>query len=147
MKQRILIVRGLPGSGKSTFAENTRLLNDVVVEADQFHMINGEYCYHGELASDAHNWCQSQVPYFLNQGKSVFVANTFITNQSIIPYYEIAKRFEVDFEIRTCEGDFGSVHNVPQEVLDSMKSIFQDVSTESFIKYYTESYDDTYFFE
>ena len=51
-KKRILIiVRGLPGSGKSTFAE---LLGDIICTTDDFHMKDGKYCWTAEKAGAAH---------------------------------------------------------------------------------------------
>ena len=136
MSQRLLIIRGLPGSGKSTFANNIALSNDIVVEADQFHMIDGIYQYRSERAAYAHQWCLSETAYYLNQGNSVFVANTFITARSVIPYYELAKDFDVDFEIKFMTENYGSVHDVPKDVLESMTEHMEDFDTQDIINRY-----------
>ena len=141
MNQRIVMVRGLPGSGKSTLANNVILSDSVVVEADQFHMINGKYEYNVKLMFDAHQWCQAQVTYWLNQGKTVYVANTSITARAMCPYYEMSRSYDVGFEIHNCLEHYGDVHNVPKEVYDRMKQKWEYYTTESFIEYYKRVYE------
>ena len=147
MEQYIMIIRGLPGSGKTTFANKVKKDNEVVVEADQFHMIDDEYIYRPEMAGRAHEWCQSQVAYFLNQGKSVLVANTFITARTLVPYYEIAKEFNVDFKIKTMDTQYNNIHDVPEDVLNRMGiqwESWKNLTLESFIDYYNEFHDIEY---
>jgi len=138
MNQRIWIIRGLPGSGKSTFANAIALSNEVVVEADQFHMIDGQYVYRPELAGRAHEWCQAQVAYWLNQGKTVFISNTFLTLRTLVPYYEMSQEFNVLFEIKTLTQNYGTIHDVPEDTLIAMKERFEDITLESFMEYYNK---------
>lgn len=138
---KLTIVRGLPGSGKSTFVNSEeRFYVTKHIEADDFHIINGEYVYRSQYAGRAHEWCQAQVAYYLNQGVDVAVANTFITKRSVVPYYELAQEFGAEFEIITLTNDFGTVHDVPEETLDRMKQYFEDFTTEEFIEHYNEVY-------
>ena len=44
MNEKVLyLVRGLPGSGKSTFAKKLVHSDFLVCEADKYFMVNGEY--------------------------------------------------------------------------------------------------------
>ena len=64
MKQLILL-RGLPGSGKSTFAN---LLGGIHVEADQYFMQDGEYKFDASKLKQAHNWCKLRVEHSMEDG-------------------------------------------------------------------------------
>ena len=57
MKQLILL-RGLPGSGKSTFAKS---LGGIHIEADQYFMQDGEYKFDASQLKHAHNYCYSSI--------------------------------------------------------------------------------------
>jgi len=138
MSQKLIIVRGLPGSGKSTFAFGIQLANTAVVEADMFHTIDGKYVYKPEMAGHAHEWCQAQVAWHLNLGHDVIVANTFITMRTVVPYYELAQEFGASISIKTMTGKFGSVHNVPEEVMEQMAEKFEVFDVPKFLQYYQE---------
>ncbi len=138
-KPTLTLVRGLPGSGKSTYAQNNAKDADVFVvsvEADQFHMIDGEYQYNSNVGRHAHQWCLSQTAYYLNKGISVYVANTFINAKEMFPYYELSKDFNIEFNIITMTGIYGSVHNVPTEVIIRMKESWQNFETQELIDIY-----------
>ena len=51
MDKVLIIVRGIPGCGKSTFAE---LLGSAICTADDFHMKDGEYKWIQERVGLAH---------------------------------------------------------------------------------------------
>ena len=57
----LTLVRGLPGSGKSTFANN--ITNEFsVCEADKFfYDKEGNYNFDATKLSQAHKWCKEQV--------------------------------------------------------------------------------------
>ncbi|MCV5737299.1 ATP-binding protein, partial [Escherichia coli] len=77
-KQTLTLVRGLPGSGKSTYAKT---LDAVLVEADQFFINkNDTYQYDPALIKNAHAWCQLETKRLLRAEFDVVVANTFVKN-------------------------------------------------------------------
>jgi len=138
MSQKLIIVRGLPGSGKSTFAAGIQLSKTVVIEADMFHLMDGKYVYRPEMAGFAHEWCQAQVAWNLNQGNDVIVANTFITMRTVVPYYELAQTFGASLSIKTMTGKYGSVHDVPDKVIEHMTETFETFDVADFLQYYEE---------
>jgi predicted ABC-type ATPase len=72
----LYIVRGLPGSGKSTFAQT---LECPVFEADMF-FVNSQGVYNFDFTriKDAHAWCQEMVEdHMFNQHEKIAVSNTF----------------------------------------------------------------------
>jgi predicted kinase len=121
------LIRGLPGSGKSTEAK--RLVKDrencVHIEADQFFMVEGVYQYDSNFSSVAHAWCLNSAGYHMYKGRQVVVANTFVTLDQMKPYFDLADKFGAIIEIVLCTSNFGSVHNVPAEVITKMEEDFE----------------------
>lgn len=117
---RLLIVRGLPGSGKSTYARSRR--GYVHVESDIFFMVDGEYRFDFSRLGEAHEWCFREVERHILDGRSVVVSNTFTTIKELLPYVQLAEDSHITPEIVHCVGDFGSVHGVPQAVIEKMRA-------------------------
>lgn len=118
-KLELRLLRGLPGSGKSTRA---KMLDLVHIEADQFFINeNGKYCFNGEWLNSAHHWCQMQCEYHLYHQRSVVVANTFVKQWEMDIYKKIAKKFGAELTVEVCTGKFRSIHNVPEKVIERMK--------------------------
>ena len=113
----LYIVRGLPGSGKSTFA---RKICGAVVEADQFFERNGRYEFNPSLLKEAHEWCYNSVAMLLAEG-DVAVANTFTQIWEMQRYLDLPNPKTVI----TVEGDHGSIHNVPDEAIMKMANRWQ----------------------
>lgn len=119
IEKRLVIIRGLPGSGKSTLAKQLKKEGYEHFEADQYFIgTDGQYRYDKTKMKDAHLWCQESVRRALKEGKKVVVSNTFTQKWEIKPY----QNMDVPYQIIECTGDYGSIHNVPTEVLELMKS-------------------------
>jgi len=74
---QLTLIRGLPGAGKSTYAQ-THFSKSLHFEADQFFELNnGEYKFDPALISCAHDWCYSNTVKALRWGYDVVVTNTF----------------------------------------------------------------------
>lgn len=124
---KLLIIRGLPGSGKSTLAKNIEKIHDFNhVETDMYFInVNGEYIYNKSLIQKAHLWCMNEVESLLKDNLDVVVSNTFATFREIEPYVELSKKYKYNFAIMRCDGDYGSIHNIPEEVINNMKLKFE----------------------
>lgn len=125
MEQKLILIRGLPGSAKSTLAKMLANEKCIHLEADMYFMKDGEYRWDGAKLGAAHQWCQSRTDDEIGNGNSVVVANTFTTQKELNPYLEIAKSYGIIPMIILMQNYFGNVHNVPQEVIDRMKSRLQ----------------------
>jgi uridine kinase len=126
MSKGLILVRGLPGSGKSTVAKN--LASSTMgytrhIETDMFWGSNYEFDI--SRIKEAHAWCQSETEIWLNDDNIVIVSNTFTTAFELLPYFDIAKKYNVRPQIILCQGSFGSIHNVPAEVLEKMAARFE----------------------
>lgn len=132
MEKVLYIVRGIPGSGKSTFAKS---LGGTHFEADMFFMKDGEYKFDITKIKDAHKWCQDSVntAMILNNtaglNKTIIVSNTFTQEWEMKPYFEMAELHGYKVFSIIVENRHGGVneHNVPEEVLTNMKNRFEIV--------------------
>jgi predicted kinase len=126
----LYIVRGLPGSGKSTFAKT---IGGTHFETDNFFMVDGEYKFDGSKIKEAHNWCQNSVnsAMILNNtaglNETIVVSNTFTQEWEMKPYYEMAETYGYKVFSIVIENRHGGVneHSVPDEVLTKMRERFE----------------------
>lgn len=125
---QLILVRGLPGSGKSTLARTYCAYRCWQhLETDQFW--GPDYNFDFARLGEAHQWCKDETRKFLNVGVSVAVSNTFTTKKELQPYFDIAAEFGITPQVILCQGKWGNVHNVPEEVLVKMKNRFEyDIS-------------------
>ena len=67
MNKTLYIVRGLPGSGKSTFAKQLVSHDFLVCEADKYFIDKetGEYNFDFTKIKDAHKFCQDTVETYM----------------------------------------------------------------------------------
>lgn len=122
----LVLIRGIPGSGKSTIARS--MVEYSHFEADMFFVDNnGAYNYDRDKIKDAHEWCQSEAFKALTNGKSVVVSNTFTRRFEMEPYFEMAKTFGIHPRIIEATGQWDSVHNVPKETIEKMRARFEKI--------------------
>ncbi len=84
----IILVRGLPGAGKTTVALD--MDRSVCVAADDWFMVDGEYRFDPKGLPQAHAWCLDQAVQGLIAGLPVVVHNTFTQRWEMEPYLEAA---------------------------------------------------------
>lgn len=124
-KTQLLLIRGLPGTGKSTMAKSVVLRGyfDIHFEADMFHMERGKYNYYPARATAAHHWCLEAARVMLHNDKRVVVANTFVTIDSLAPFM----RLGFNVAVAEAKGAYTSTHNVPSEVVEQMRSRWEEL--------------------
>lgn len=122
----LYLIRGLPGSGKTTFVENV-FTDAFHFEADQyFYDEEGEYNFDPSKLELAHRYCFRVTKEKLKKGYDVCVSNTFTTEKELEPYLELAKELGVEVTCLILENRHGneSVHNVPEETVEKMRNRF-----------------------
>ncbi|MCG8043799.1 MAG: ATP-binding protein [Candidatus Thiodiazotropha endolucinida] len=120
----LVLVIGLPGSGKSSVAGKLASEQGLIhLEADQFFIDTetGEYIFNQDRIEEAQQWCFAETKRLLDNGKRVVVANTFATTKSRMAYFELG--YKVAVHLAT--GNHTSVHNVPEDVIERMREIWQ----------------------
>ena len=126
MEKVLYIVRGIPGSGKSTFAKQ---LTSNVFEADHYFYDNdGNYNFIPSEIKEAHKECQQFVGYAMESSiPKIAVSNTFTQEWEMEPYFEMAKKYGYAVFTVVVENRHGgkNVHNVPEDKIQVMKDRFQ----------------------
>jgi len=122
----LIIIRGLPGSGKSTLAQNFVRLGYEHYEADMYFERDGFYQFDATKLGEAHLWCRTNVYNALVLNKNVVVSNTFVNKKECKPYLDMVRDLGCFITIISVEGNHGSVHGVPDETLERMKSKWQN---------------------
>ena len=126
----LILIRGLPGSGKSSLARQLLSAdcqdNKAWFEADHyFEDAEGNYVWDRTKIREAHEWCQNMTRTCLEHDMQVIVSNTFTTAKELNPYFSIAKSFGIIPTIYTCCNNWGSTHNVPEDTMTAMRQRFE----------------------
>ena len=112
----LVLIRGLPGSGKSTMAREYAGRGYAHFEADMFFEHDGEYRYDASRIRDAHSWCQRMTRDALASGRNAVVSNTFTQMREMAPY----RTMSGNVKVIEATGRWQNTHGVPQEMLERM---------------------------
>jgi len=134
MNKKLYIVRGLPGSGKSTFAEALVGSDFLVCEADKYFMVDGEYKFDATKLKEAHESCRNMVETYMKDSlvndqfyREIAVSNTFTQEWEMQAYFDLAKQYGYMVFTVIVENRHGGVnqHGVPDEALTRMRDRFE----------------------
>ena len=134
MNKTLTIVRGLPGSGKSTFSNF--IWNDYAIcEADKFfYDSEGHYLFEPSKLKQAHEWCREEVEKRMIENRNnpqhypeIVVSNTFTQEWEMQAYLDLAKKYDYRVFSIIVENRHGNtnIHGVPDDTLKKMKDRFQ----------------------
>ena len=96
--------------------------------ADDYFMQDGEYKWDATKLGEAHRTCQEKCEKLMERSaRLVIVANTSVRGKDFEPYIDLAERYGYQVFSVIVENRHGNdnVHNVPDDVVDSMKRKFQ----------------------
>jgi predicted kinase len=121
MSAKLRLVRGLPGSGKTTYAKT--LTDFTHFETDMyFTNSDGVYKWDGTQLGRAHKWCQEAVKAALLRGEWVVVSNTFTKKWEMQAYIDMAIELRVPIEIMEMTEQYGNIHGVNEDHIAKMKA-------------------------
>jgi predicted kinase len=129
-RANLVIIRGLPGSGKSTAAQKFIKAGYTFLEADMYHInkVTGAYEFDIVNKTAAWEWVQETMANLLMHGQDVVLAGVFPTNKTLQKLKDACKYLGVTFTVLTAESDHGNIHDVPEEVLAGMRAVWEPLN-------------------
>lgn len=118
---RLFLVRGVPGSGKTTYAKTLGIEDHY--EADMWFEENGGY--DPTKIKLAHEWCQKRAIEAMRAGRDVVVSNTFTRLWEMRPYKDAAQEIGVKVIECVMTGEWENIHGVPANKVRQMRERFQ----------------------
>jgi len=133
---QLIIVVGLPGSGKTTFWKNTTCHPPMAVRVslDDFRRVIIGKDYFAPFEPTVHAWTEQTVRYLLSQGFSVYLDATSIRRGLRAKYIRLAKEYgaetvcyEMKTSYHTClERNKQRERVVPEEVIRRMSEDYEE---------------------
>lgn len=132
MDKVLILIRGLPGSGKTTLAktlaEGKLGSYPICSEDDYYKDENGVYKWSKEKELEAKQLCIADTIKFISFGfTKLFVTNVFLTQKDLEPYLNLAKKYNYRCHVLIAQNTHGnqSVHNVKLEDFEEMQRNFE----------------------
>jgi hypothetical protein len=129
--KKLILLRGLPGSGKSTAAKLFQGSGySSHYEADMYFLNKetGEYQFDPSKLKLAHNWCAIQTQKaMVDDIPTIVISNTFTQEWEMDNYRELAKMHDYQVFTLIVENRHGgvNVHGVPDDKLKAMEDRFE----------------------
>jgi predicted kinase len=124
---KLYLIRGLPGSGKTTFAKSLGIFH---VEQDMRLIRDGKYTWTKESVTNAVAFCRTAAKHAMLEGMDLVISNTFTRRFEMQFYLDLANRLDYKVCVFKVCGEFGSIHNVPEESMRAMRDRWEDFEGE-----------------
>ncbi len=149
VKKQFILMRGIPGSGKSTKAKKLAGALGQIFSTDDFFCLNKdqEYRFDGSKLGKAHQWNQRRSLEAIKADIPIVVIDNTHTTiremRSYTPHIELAHRMGYEIRIEEADTDWAfdvdvlfikGTHNVPKKHLQKMLDRYaKDVKLEDIL--------------
>jgi len=124
---KIVLIRGVPGSGKTTKAK-AEYPSHILCEADQYFERKGDYKFDRSKLKQAHNHCFEKMQCAIAEGHDVVIANTFTRVWEMQKYIDFASKHGLPLEVVEATGQYENAHGVPPDVVQRMRERYEAYS-------------------
>ena len=126
----IVMLRGVPGAGKTTLAEALATNHTLLVAADDYMLDeDGNYLFNPNRLKLCHYKCKMAVEDGINHGRysKIIVHNTSTQEWEMKPYFDLAEKYDINIYSVIVESRHGShnIHDVPFHSIVAMKDRFE----------------------
>ncbi len=136
MAQKLLVLmRGLPGSGKSHYARSN-FPYAIILSTDEYFTVCGQYFFDPQQLGLAHEWNQWRAQKVMEAEHSVVVIDNTNTRQwEMAAYKKLAQKYGYEVEIHKSDASWRDdpiachqkqTHGVPLEVIQNMVERWED---------------------
>ena len=123
-RPRLQIIRGLPGSGKTTLAIE-RYSHLMRIETDMFFYRQGAYRFTLENNKKAVEWFNNAIIRLCSTGMDFVATGVFAAHTERLAFaIQCASDWGYDVYVKTLTSQYKGIHAVPQEHFDAMKASF-----------------------
>jgi predicted kinase len=141
--RKLTILRGLPGSGKTTLAKKMEKEGAVVLSTDDFLTEQGVFRWSEDGSLEAHHKNQQALSAAMREEKPNLVVDaTNMQPHIAAPYVRLAKFYDYDWTVKEPRTPWAAdideltvknQHNVPRSVIEIMHRTYVSIPTESMI--------------
>lgn len=136
---RLTIIRGLPGTGKSTYASDLALkAGSLFIEADMFRIRNGRYKFDLDELGTCVGVANAIMRKAASVGADVIVAGVLTKVHTIDDLVKQCRQEapggRVKLRVIRMRKVYGDIHNVPKHVIAKMAEQFEDYPNEENIE-------------
>ncbi|MBO6031758.1 MAG: hypothetical protein J6Q22_09815 [Prevotella sp.] len=125
-RPRMQIIRGLPGSGKTTLALK-RYSHLMRLETDMYFYRNGSYRFTLKNNKAAVKWFERMVGEACSNGVDFVVTGVFSAHtERLKTVINLGLAYGYDVYIKTLTSRYKGIHEVPKKHYDAMKHSFVD---------------------
>ena len=132
--KNLILVRGVSGSGKTTFVEEFIGNVSLSIATDDFFYDDGVYTFNPSYLAEYHQRCIESVASEMESPSTesycnIVVHNTFTKEWEMQSYFDLAERYGYNVYTIIIENRHKSesVHNVPKDAVKAQRDRFEVV--------------------
>ena len=132
--KNLILVRGVSGSGKTTFVEEFIENVSLSIATDDFFVLDGMYTFDPSYLAKYHQRCIDSVESEMESPSTegycnIVVHNTFTREWEMQPYFNLAEKYGYNVYTIVVENRHKSesIHDVPGNVIKDQRDRFEIV--------------------